>query len=220
MFKMRARTVVINVEETDEDIESGRVTKPRASHASQIQLQDIKDKKRRQHSTEPHKHEQEHEKKRSSTLSHNSSFASHSNKASPRRRHADQICLPEELKADSSRFLNESIRSDRSRSSSRRKSTILTKHSVSRYSEYTSSPEVIRPKQIPTYSTNEHTVASVLISDNENPEEVKQVRNIATRKLEPLRTFEADEISSINSNPEHTDRKRREPISRKSNQAL
>ena len=70
VFKMRARTVVINVEGTDEDIESGRVKKPRVSHASQIQLQEMKDKKRRQASTEPHKHE----KKRSSTFNHNSSF--------------------------------------------------------------------------------------------------------------------------------------------------
>ena len=34
VFKMRARTVVINIDETDEDIESGRVKKPRVSHAS------------------------------------------------------------------------------------------------------------------------------------------------------------------------------------------
>ena len=148
VFKLRARTVVINVEETDnEDIEVGKPKKPRGKHASQIELNDSKQDNSKQHTRSqvakvPHKLE----KKRSSTLTHNSSFQSHSNKASPRRRHVDSIPVNEELKVDSSRYLNESIRSDRSNISSKRRSTIRTKHSVSRYSEYSSSPEVIVPK--------------------------------------------------------------------------
>ena len=62
-------------------------------------------------------------------------------------------------------------------------------------------------------------MASVTHFDHANPEEVNATSNIATRALKPLRTFEADEISSINSSPEHTDRKQRESMTRKSAQA-